>query len=60
MFPMLKSNRFWAMVLIALTIWFESYGWIPTELKAFILTVCGGHIGMRTIDRFSENVGKKK
>jgi hypothetical protein len=58
--PFLKSTRFWALVLIGLSIWFNQLGWIPAELQAFIYTVAGGHVGLRTIDRFSENINKKK
>lgn len=59
-FPFLGSNRFWAAVLMGLAIWFGGYGWIPVELVDFVKLVTGAHIGIRTIDRFSENVGKKK
>jgi len=55
----LTSNRFWALVLLGLSIWFHSIGWIPVELASFIEVICGGHIGIKTLDRFSEKFGKK-
>lgn len=53
-FPFIQSTRFWALVIMGLSILFYSYGWIPEELRNFITTICGGHIGIRTIDRLSE------
>lgn len=59
-FPFLKSTRFWAIVVMSLAIWLGSYGWMPVELVEFIKLVTAGHVGIRTVDRFAENVGKKK
>lgn len=57
--PFLKSTRFYAAVLMALAIWFGNYGWLPVELVEFIKLVTGTHIGLRSLDRFSEKLGKK-
>jgi len=59
-FPFLKSNRFWALVLFGVAIWFGDLGWFPAELVAFIQTVTAGHIGIRSLDRLGESIGKKK
>lgn len=59
-FPFLKSTRFWAVVLIGLVVWFGSYGWIPEEVVAFVYTVAGGHVGIRSLDRAFENFSPKK
>ena len=59
-FPFLRSTRFWAVVIFALAIWLGDAGVMPAELVAFLQTVTGGHVGLRTIDRFGETVGKKK
>jgi len=57
LFPFLGSTRFWAVVLIALSILLSSYGLIPDELKNFVLTIAGGHIGIRSWDRGMESLG---
>lgn len=58
-FPFLKSTRFWAVVTIAASMWLVDLGWMPETPANFIYTIAGGHIGLRTIDKVSENIGKK-
>jgi hypothetical protein len=58
-FPFLKSTRFWAVVALSLVMMLHSYGVLPAEVRDLLMTVLGGHVGLRTIDRFAENVGKK-
>jgi len=60
LFPFLGSNRFWAMVLMGLAIWGGSLGWLPQDLVDFVMLVAGGHVGIKSLDRFSEQLGKKK
>lgn len=59
-FPFLSSTRFWAFVLIGVSIAFNDLGYVSDTLLGFIITVCGGHVGVRTIDRFGENFNNKK
>ena len=54
-----KSTRFWALVLFAGVGILQNYAMLPAEVSLALLTVLGGHIGIRTVDRFSEEVGKK-
>ena len=58
--PFLGSTRFYALVLMGLAIWGGALGWLPVELVDFVTLVAGGHVGLRSLDRFGENVGKKK
>jgi len=58
-FPFLKSTRFWAVVIMALAIWGGSLGWLPADLVTFVEMVTAGHVGLRTVDRFSEPPKKK-
>lgn len=53
-FKFLESTRFWAIVAFALAMWLNDLSLISENLFGFIATVCGGHIGIRTIDRFGE------
>jgi len=54
----LKSNRFWALILLALVIVLKEYSWISLELASALEVVFGGFIGIRTIDRGVEYIGK--
>jgi hypothetical protein len=58
-FPFLKSTRFWAVVSIAFAYLLDDYNLISSQLSAFVLTVAGGHIGLRSLDRFAEKAGSK-
>lgn len=53
----LKSNRFWALVVGALTLYLHTKGWIGQPEIVLIETILGGFIGIRTIDRFGEKAG---
>lgn len=58
--PFLGSVRFYKIVVAALAIWFGGLGWIPQELVAFLVTVTGASVIVRTTDRAFENFNKKK
>ena len=58
-FPFLTSNRFWAVVVIAVVMMLYSYGLVPVEVRDLLVTICGAHVGLRTIDRAAEKLGKK-
>lgn len=58
-FPFLKSTRFWAVVAIAVSMQLGALGLLTREVVEFIYVIAGGHIGLRTIDKVSENLGKK-
>ena len=53
-FEFLKSNRFWALVVGALTIYLSSKGWIGKSEVELISTISFAFIGIRTIDRIGE------
>lgn len=55
-FTFLKSNRFWAMVIGALAIYLKVKGWMGEAEMTLIVTLAGGFITVRTIDRASETV----
>jgi hypothetical protein len=59
-FQFLTSNRFWAIVLFSLAIALKDAGVISVELAQFVMTVTAGHIGVKTVDRFAEKLGKSK
>jgi len=50
----LGSPRFWQIVVAGLVIWLETNDW-----KKGVLTILTGSVGVGTIDRFSEKIGKK-
>ncbi len=52
----LKSNRFWAIVIGALSVYAQSKGWIGDPEMVAIATIMGGYVTVRTVDR----VGDKK
>lgn len=53
----LKSNRFWMLVIGAVTLYLQSKGIIGEAELTLIGTIVAGFIGIRTIDRFGEKVG---
>lgn len=59
-FSFLKSNRFWSLVVIALVWVGGQYGLISPEIVAAIEVILGGHIVIRTTDRFSETIAAGK
>jgi hypothetical protein len=59
-FSFLKSNRFWSLVVIALVWIAGQQGFISPEIVAAIEVILGGHIVIRTTDRFSETIAEGK
>jgi len=55
----LKSNRFQALVVLSIFVILGQYDILSEPIVTAAITILGGHIGIRTIDRFSENIGKK-
>lgn len=56
----LASNRFWAMVIAAVSYYLQSKGIIGDAEMILIATIAGGFVGVRTFDRASEYLGGKK
>lgn len=59
-FKFLLSTRFWAVVIIALSFQLSDMGLISDRLFEFLSMIAGGHIGIRTIDRFGEQTVESK
>jgi len=55
----LKSNRFWSLVLLVVTMGLGKLGVFDAATVNTLATLFGGFIGIRTVDRFAEFVGKK-
>ncbi len=53
----LTSNRFWAVIIGALTLYLHTKGWIGQPEIVLIETVLGGFVTIRTVDRFAEKSG---
>ena len=53
----LKSTRFWALVIGAVTLYLQSKGFIGESELTLIGTIVAGFIGVRTVDRFGEKIG---
>lgn len=58
-FIFLTSTRFWALVLIAIIGVLEAEGTLSAEIAVALVTILGGFVGIKTVDRFSEKVGNK-
>lgn len=54
----IKSNRFWVMVIGALSIYLKARGIIGEPEMALIATISAGFIVVRTVDRLGEEVAK--
>lgn len=54
----LTSTRFWSLVVGAVVIYLKTKGFIGESEMLLIETILAGFIGIKTIDRFSEQVGK--
>ena len=56
----LKSNRFWALVLLAVSFYLDKYGFTLDSHGVAVLLemVAGGHVGLRTVDRFAEKFSR--
>lgn len=50
----LKSPRFWVLVIGSLAMYLQVKGIIGEPERNLIMTIAGGFIGIRTIDRASE------
>jgi len=59
-FTFLKSNRFWSLVILAVVWLLGQEGVIGADIAQAIEVILGGHIAIRTVDRFSEEVGDKE
>lgn len=57
---LLRSERFWAMILAAVSVYVEAKGFIGAEERNLIATILTAFVGIRTIDRASEVVAEKK
>jgi hypothetical protein len=57
-FEFLTSNRFWALVLIFVTMVLASAKVITEDLSMALITLLGGFVTIRTIDRASETISK--
>lgn len=53
----LTSNRFWALVIGAVALYLKTKGIFGDAEMVLVATITGGFIGIRTIDRASENLG---
>ena len=53
-FPFLKATRFWALVVGAAAVYAKAKGWAGPDEMLLIATIMGGFIGIRTVDRYSE------
>lgn len=56
---MLRSTRFYLVVIAFVAVLLGDYGLIPAEIVALVSSVLGVSVGIRTVDRFSEKIGKK-
>lgn len=55
----LTATRFWAMVALAIVGVLGSEGVLGPNIVEALTLLLGGFVGVRTVDRFSEQVGKK-
>lgn len=53
-FQFLKSNRFWALVLVGVVMALKSWGLVDEGVAGALMTVLLGFVGVRTIDRVGE------
>lgn len=56
-FSFLSSNRFWALVVGAVSLYAYTKGWIGQAEMDLIAVISFAFIGIRTIDRFGEKIG---
>lgn len=56
-FEFLRSNRFWAMVVGAVAVYFQAKGWIGENEMKLIASLAIGFVTIRTVDRASETLG---
>lgn len=53
-FGFLYATRFWALVLLALSVYGQRKGWIGEPEMILISTITGGFTIVRTVDRATE------
>lgn len=53
-----SSSRFWSLVIVAALALLAEYQLLSVEIVQSLVLVLLGHVGIRTVDRFSEKVGK--
>ena len=53
-FLFITSTRFWALVILSVCVALNAYGVLPTETLTALITLLGGFITVRTLDRFSD------
>lgn len=56
--PMLKSTRFYCVLLACVALMLGDYGILPVEVVTLISSVLGVSVIIRTTDRFSEKIKK--
>lgn len=54
----LQSNRFWALVVGAVVLYLQNKGFIGMHETVLIETILAGFVGIRTVDRTAEHLGK--
>lgn len=59
-YDFLTSNRFWALILGALSVYAETKGWIGEPERNLIATITSIFITVGTIDRGAEYLAKAK
>ena len=52
----LTSRRFWSLVAIAILKVLDTEGILPYAVSDFFVTILAGFIGIRTIDKATENL----
>ena len=58
-FLFLKSTRFWVMVVGAVVLYLNNKGYIGMHETTLVETVAALFVGIRTLDRLGEKIGKK-
>ena len=52
-----KSNRFWVMVIGAVSLYLKSKGIFGDQEMILVATIAAGFVTVRTADRISEKLG---
>jgi hypothetical protein len=59
-FLFLTSTRFWVMVLGAVSVYLYTKGWIGDAEVKLLEILTAGFVGIKTVDKFGENIGKSE
>jgi hypothetical protein len=59
-FTFLKSTRFWALIIGAVSIYLQSKGFFGDAEMMLVATITAGFIGVKTVDRSVEYLSSKK